>query len=161
PANQQFVLDLSKSDGADQTVGVRHGGAAGRNGEPFGETGEVVQGDAAWNDQHGGPRDPQPGNGKAKGDVNVSAGTLPIWQMGPGPAPDGTVAATLTDADLQPIVAEAVDIWVRALGPNAARLAILNGITVDVGNLEDGLLGATIGDGIIIDSNAAGWGWFV
>lgn len=59
PQLAEFLLALSKSDGADQTLG-----SAGdpRQGEPFGELGMVRQQDAAWQDQTGGPRDPQAGN---------------------------------------------------------------------------------------------------
>jgi hypothetical protein len=46
------------------------------------------------------------------------------------------------------------------LGPDSARLAILNGITVDIGTLSKGMIGLTQGDLITIDSTADGWGWF-
>src|SRR4029077_17670332 len=39
PALQDFLYALSKSDGADQLLGVRYGGDPARNGEPFGELG--------------------------------------------------------------------------------------------------------------------------
>jgi hypothetical protein len=61
----------------------------------------------------------------------------------------------------EPVVVEAEAIWKQVLGPDAARLAILNGITVQVGDLPAGMLGATVGDAIYIDSDAAGWGWFI
>ena len=51
PAIQDFLLDLGFVSGADQTVG-----------EPDGELGVVTQSDPQWGDQHGGPRDPRPGN---------------------------------------------------------------------------------------------------
>jgi hypothetical protein len=57
PATRAYLLALSKSDGADQTVGIRYGGTAARNGEPFGELALVQPGDAAWQPQHGAPRD--------------------------------------------------------------------------------------------------------
>jgi hypothetical protein len=56
----------------------------------------VVQGDAAWGDQTGGPRDPQPGNGHASRDVLRSAGNLPIGT--PPPASPSGAAGTLTAA---------------------------------------------------------------
>jgi Ca2+-binding RTX toxin-like protein len=59
PAVRQFLYDMSKSDGADQTRTP----LGGRNGEPFGELGLTSSADAAWGDQHGAPGDPQPGNG--------------------------------------------------------------------------------------------------
>jgi len=66
PQLMDYLCDLSKSDGADQTLGSD----AARNGEPFGELGVVSQRDDDWNDQTGPPDDPQPGNtGGTKKDV--------------------------------------------------------------------------------------------
>ncbi|MGL5197096.1 MAG: proprotein convertase P-domain-containing protein, partial [Chroococcales cyanobacterium] len=47
----QFLLDLGLSSGADSQLI-----------EPYGELGLVTQQDPQWGDQHGPPRDPQPGN---------------------------------------------------------------------------------------------------
>jgi Ca2+-binding RTX toxin-like protein len=58
PGLPEFLYALSKSDGADQTLG----NAPARNGEPDGELGLLLQQDSAWHDQTGGPRDPQAGN---------------------------------------------------------------------------------------------------
>jgi len=76
-------------------------------------------------------------------------------------APLDQNVSTLVDSQLGQIVTEAADIWMRALGPNASRLAMLNGITIEVGDLPDNMIGATVGDMIVIDPTAAGWGWFV
>jgi len=63
PGLYDFLYDLSEGQGADQTLVLETGAAsAPRNGEPFGEIGLVVQQDPFWQDQTGGPRDPQPGN---------------------------------------------------------------------------------------------------
>ena len=60
PQLVNFLYQLSKSDGADQTrVGPGLGTAA-RNGEPFGELGLVIQQDPDWLDQNGPPVGPQP-----------------------------------------------------------------------------------------------------
>lgn len=59
PATEQFLYDLSKADGADQTRVGDDLGTAERNGEPFGELGLVAQGDALFADHHGSPSDPQ------------------------------------------------------------------------------------------------------
>src|SRR5262249_24208675 len=61
PSEAQFLYDLSKSDGADQTLAAQYSSDPTRNGEPFGELGLVLQQDAAWGAQNGGPRDPQAG----------------------------------------------------------------------------------------------------
>ena len=76
------------------------------------------------------------------------------------PPADHSAGSTLTEKELEPIVVEAEAIWARVLGADNARLAILNGITVDIGTLSDGLIGLTQGDLITIDSTADGWGWF-
>lgn len=75
PHLQDYLYDLSESDGADQTL--PDGGLfveqknddvrtddpdPARNYEPFGELGMVLQSDYDWNDQTGAPSDPQPGN---------------------------------------------------------------------------------------------------
>jgi Ca2+-binding RTX toxin-like protein len=60
PGLYQFLYDLSRGQGADQTLNA--GASGGRNGEPFGEVGVVTQKDPQWQDQTGGPRDPQAGN---------------------------------------------------------------------------------------------------
>jgi hypothetical protein len=59
PGLFEFLYSLSRAQGADRTLGQ---GGDPRNGEPFGEAGIVTQKDDAWQDQTGGPRDPQPGN---------------------------------------------------------------------------------------------------
>ena len=50
----------------------------------------MLQPDAAWGDQHGSPRDPQPGNTNGARDVRVTSGTLPLGSPG--------TAVTLTQA---------------------------------------------------------------
>ncbi len=75
PHLQDYLYDLSESDGADQTL--PDGGLfveqknddvrtddpdPARNYEPFGELGMVLQSDYDWSDQTGAPSDPQPGN---------------------------------------------------------------------------------------------------
>src|SRR5207247_5820845 len=62
PATPQYLYDLSKSAGADQTLAAQYASDVTRNGEPFGELGLVTSQDAAWGDQKGQSRDPQPGN---------------------------------------------------------------------------------------------------
>ncbi len=74
PFLPEFLYALSAGDGADPTrYGDANGGATpppptqnkpnpGRNGEPFGELGLVLQKDFAWQDQTGAPADPQAGN---------------------------------------------------------------------------------------------------
>jgi Ca2+-binding RTX toxin-like protein len=65
PHLMDFLYALSAADGADPTRAADKaslGADPSRNGEPWGELGLVLQTDAAWSDQHGGPADPQAGN---------------------------------------------------------------------------------------------------
>jgi Ca2+-binding RTX toxin-like protein len=81
PGMRNFLLQLGRSDGADLTMGLRHGGTAARNGEPFGELAMVEPGDAAWTSQHGRPRDMH-NHGKGGRDVHRTAGVKPIESPG-------------------------------------------------------------------------------
>jgi Ca2+-binding RTX toxin-like protein len=62
PQLAEFLYALSAADGADYTRAADTGADATRNGEPMGELGVVRQQDFAWQEQTGGPRDPQAGN---------------------------------------------------------------------------------------------------
>ncbi len=66
-------------------------------------------------------------------------------------------AASLAETQLQPIVVEAFHRWQLA-GINAADLG---SIDVRIGDLPGTTLGLASGNTIWIDTNAAGWGWFV
>ena len=57
PATLEFITELATAGGADRSLA-----------EPHGEIGLVTQHDPEWNEQHGGPRDPQPGHGHAQHD---------------------------------------------------------------------------------------------
>ena len=120
----EFLYALSASQGADPTRDEDQNAAdpelKARNGEPYGELGLVTQQDhGLWQDQTGGPSDPQPGNipGGAR-DVKRSAdfsdGTLQtfavdsgVWTVSAGvldgrrrsrrarmPRPSGTTTST-------------------------------------------------------------------
>ncbi|WP_283806368.1 LEPR-XLL domain-containing protein [Bradyrhizobium sp. cf659] len=105
PQLAEFLYALSKSDGADQTLG-----SVGdvRNGEPWAELGVVRQQDSAWQDQTGAPRDPQAGNvpgGKRDvlrsadfntGELQGFAADSGIWQTSGGAL---QVASTSTKSD--------------------------------------------------------------
>jgi|GEM_PF-6918000 len=74
PRLPQFLYDLSRNDGSDQTLAADYGADPTRNGEPFGELGLVLQHDAAWRDQTGAPSDQPPGNiGGSKRDTKFAS----------------------------------------------------------------------------------------
>jgi hypothetical protein len=96
-----------------------------------------------------------------KTDATVAAMT-PVLQVAAAPAPaDAGTVSTLSVNELLPILEEAKLLWVQALGPSDARLTALTNVNIEVSDLAGGILGETIGNMITIDSNAAGWGWFV
>ena len=68
-------------------------------------------------------------------------------------------AALLTDAQLAPIVTEAMRRWETQLGSQVETA--MAGVKVDVANLSTGFLGETLGKAIWIDDDASGYGWFV
>jgi hypothetical protein len=81
----------------------------------------------------------------------------PLMAAG-GPAADST-AAPLTDAELRPIVREAVRRW-NLTGLTAAERKLLRSVTVQIGDLDGATLGLAAGTAVTIDRDAAGCGWF-
>lgn len=164
PGLPTYLYALSKSNGADQTLAVQYGSDLARNGEPFGELGLVLQQDAAWQAQSGAPRDPQAGNvNGGRVDVNNNpgtTGTLPLYQTAAGLPPTTGTVALLSDSQLSQVVVEAKLRWAQMLGADS-RLALLDSVRVEVGNLPEENIGITIGSSILIDSDAAGRGWFI
>ena len=71
--------------------------------------------------------------------------------------PGAPTAGLLTSTALEPIVAEAKARW-SALGADLAQVA---GVRVAVANLSGAYLGLASGNTIILDRDAAGWGWFI
>jgi hypothetical protein len=65
PSVYNFISLLGLSAGADATLA-----------EPFGELGFFTQSDEDWGNNHGAPRDPQPGNGPGSRDTQgIDGGT--------------------------------------------------------------------------------------
>lgn len=70
------------------------------------------------------------------------------------------VQATLTSAELRPVVEAAIAQWEdREL--TASQQDALARFTVSIGDLPANRLGQALGTTIIVDDNAAGFGWFV
>ena len=72
--------------------------------------------------------------------------------------PQGS-AASVSDQQLASIVNEAERRWTLADGTQV--LAAMAGVKVEVADLAAGTLGETVGKTILIDRDAAGYGWFV
>jgi Ca2+-binding RTX toxin-like protein len=175
PATRAYLLALSKSDGADQTVGLRYGGTAARNGEPFGELAMVQPGDAAWQPNHGAPRDKFVFVHAAR-DVLRFAGLKPIESPGTadpwiGAGAAAAVAPQAPTIQLAPVVNSgrqfAVPIVIGGVAGLVATYSITDGTStvsgsgtigadglfspvLDLSSLADGLLtaSATLADSL-------------
>jgi hypothetical protein len=92
--------------------------------------------------------------------LSGTSGVLALRATG-GPA-SSTKAARLTDTQLKPVLAIAIDHWAAA-GLDAATLAKLRGAAVVIGDLGGSDLGLAYAESnlIRIDDDAAGHGWFV
>jgi uncharacterized repeat protein (TIGR01451 family) len=75
-------------------------------------------------------------------------------------APGGAAAPQLQDSQLQLYVQEAIARW-QSAGLSGAALNELRNTPVHVGDLPGGDLGMESPVGIVIDSNAAGYGWYL
>jgi hypothetical protein len=91
------------------------------------------------------------------GDWNGSAKALKAAGGAVTPSADAT---TLAEADLQPIVAEAIARWAAA-GLNAETVAKLQQVRFVIGDLTGSTLGDAEGNRVQLDINAAGHGWFI
>ncbi|MFL5859980.1 MAG: Calx-beta domain-containing protein, partial [Solirubrobacteraceae bacterium] len=92
------------------------------------------------------------------GTLGTTTSTVTITgtsQMAAALAPSGSVAAPLTQDELQPVVAAAEQDW-QAAGIARSRLAP---VTFVITTLPLGQIGYTVGDTVYIDPTAAGWGW--
>jgi len=69
--------------------------------------------------------------------------------------------ATVTTSDLDPIITAAIMQWAETLGNGDPRLALLGDVHVSVSDLARGELGYAEGNRILIDTDAAGHGWFI
>ena len=77
-------------------------------------------------------------------------------------APSRSEAVTeLSEQALAPIVDAAITRWAEALAGDAAKLALLESLDVQVAQFDGLTLGLADGTTILIDADAAGWGWYV
>jgi hypothetical protein len=58
------------------------------------------------------------------------------------------------------VVWQAIAVW-EASGLDAARVAQLNAVSFEIADLPDRFLGWASPDRIVLDADAAGWGWYV
>jgi hypothetical protein len=148
PSIQQFLLALGRESGADRSLT-----------EPNGELGLFTSADPQWQQNKGGPRDPQSIYSAARdtvGGPEDDRGTaLPL----PGPLEAvvlGAGASALSGDGLQSILAEAARRW-SLVGLEADY----NGLMLEIVDLPGLSLGRYTGHSIELDVDAAGHGWFV
>ena len=67
----------------------------------------------------------------------------------------------ISQAQLDATLAAATALWTEVLGPDPAMLASLNELSVGMADLPGVELGTVVGSTILIDADAAGYGWFV
>ena len=82
---------------------------------------------------------------------NLMAAAVPVVQLG----------ENITDADLAPIVAEAIDRWENVLGVDSTLLTALYDMNYQIVDFDGLVLGQAMPGVIIIDEDAAGYGWFI
>jgi hypothetical protein len=71
---------------------------------------------------------------------------------------DATDITELNHIELAPIIDAAIDYWVDIIGVDASQLADVSFLITD---LSEMFLAVTVGNTILIDTDAAGYGWFV
>jgi hypothetical protein len=100
-------------------------------------------------------------NGPADGAINADA--IRIQRVGPLMAAAGassTAAPSITQSDLDSVVDAALSYW-ETLGLSDAQLELLGSVNFVLTDLPDAMLGGASGTTVLIDVNAAGYGWFV
>jgi hypothetical protein len=72
------------------------------------------------------------------------------------------VDSFLTQEDLTPIIDEAIARWAEALSLDDAAIAMLEAVTFVIVDFDDLTLGQQTGDRVVLlDADAAGYGWFI
>lgn len=77
-----------------------------------------------------------------------------------GPASSSSDAAPLTTDALTPILQQAIILWANS-GLNSSQIQTLRSLQVGIVELPGAQLGASLGGTILIDRDAAGYGWNV
>jgi VCBS repeat-containing protein len=103
--------------------------------------------------------DPHGANSKATVTINVTKKLL--MNASEAPAEESDAGNALTDEELQGIVAEAVARWSEAVVLDESAQEQLSEVTFQIVDLSDLALGQATPEVVLIDVNAAGYGWYV
>jgi len=118
PFLPEFLYALSASDGADATRDTDTGRPAERNGEFEGELGLITQADHGyWQQQTGGPSDPQPGN--------VPGGRRDVLRS--ADFNDGLLSAVAVDSGVWQVASGKLSVAAASLGQDAAAVLYADG----------------------------------
>ncbi|MCX2973495.1 LEPR-XLL domain-containing protein [Halieaceae bacterium IMCC8485] len=152
PDTVEFIEQLGEFSGADLTLGG--------DSSLFDELGLVDNADELTKEQKGSPRDPQPGNMKGKFD---DAGEPEELNLLAADFPEDYSTDVVVIDDLRAVGQAAVERWLASGELNDAQLTQLSGMVLHIADLGGLKLAQASSDGktIYIDSNAAGYGWFV
>tara|TARA_R110002111_G_scaffold227346_1_gene288827 strand:+ start:57078 stop:71642 length:14565 start_codon:yes stop_codon:yes gene_type:complete len=96
-------------------------------------------------------------------DGSILADAVRIERTGPLVAAAGTgsgIAPVITQADLNSVRDAALNYW-AASGLSETQLSLLQSVNFVLSDLPDAMLGGATSTTIMIDVNAAGYGWFV
>jgi hypothetical protein len=113
PGLYEFLYALSRAQGADPTRAADTGNSPARNGEPDGEVGLITQKDSGlWQEQTGGPTDPQPGN--------IPGGPRDVLRS--ADFNDSSTQAFLADSGVFEASGGALRVTARGIGGDAAAV---------------------------------------
>jgi hypothetical protein len=93
--------------------------------------------------------------------VNITVAPVDNLMASEAAAECADAANALTDAELQGIVAEAIGRWSDALDLDMRAEVQLSGVTFQIADLSGLVLGQATPYTVLIDVNAAGYGWYV
>jgi hypothetical protein len=94
-------------------------------------------------------------------DAAFSAPGSPLMASAASLNPDGLETSVLSSEQLAPIVEEAISRWIEYAKLDSSVQSMLKAVTFTIVDLSGLTLGKTIGNTILIDAFAAGYGWFI
>ncbi|HKS88267.1 MAG TPA: DUF3383 family protein [Stellaceae bacterium] len=94
-------------------------------------------------------------------DSNLKTETIQHMYAASAPTAAAVGVTSLTMSEVDAELGAAIDRLTAVYSLDAATIAELRAVTIDIAALPDDGLGITVGDTITLSPNAAGWGWFI